>query len=82
MSIADVREILKRDPFLPVRFHSTSGATIEVRKPGLAVMLKSQLFIAKPNSNNFALIPFLHIAAAEVIENGHKARTRRRGRSA
>ena len=68
MSIAaNIREKLAREPFQPFRVRVTSGDTYVVRNPALAVAMKSELFIAQPNSDRHAFIPFLHVAAVEAL---------------
>jgi hypothetical protein len=52
-----------------------------VSSPDLVVLMKSSVFIAAPNSDRAATVPYLHIAAVEHLANGHSKRGRRgRGR--
>ena len=78
MAMDDLRDLLTRDPFQPFRVRLTSGDHYDVRNPSLAVMMKSRLFIALPNSDRSIYVPYLHIAALETLSNGHKAPRRRR----
>ncbi|TWT40955.1 hypothetical protein RAS1_36440 [Phycisphaerae bacterium RAS1] len=71
MTVDSIRDILEREPFHAFRVRASSGATYDVRNPGLVVVLKSQLLIAEPRSDRYALIPFLHVAGIELISNGH-----------
>ena len=71
----DLRELLTRDPFQPFRVRLTSWDHYDVRDPSLAVMMKSRLFLALPNSDRSVHVPYLHIAALETLANG---RTKRR----
>ena len=77
-----IREMIARDPFRPFRVVATSGESYTVHNPGLVIPLKSELFIAQPNSDQWTVIPFLHVAAVETTGNGHPSRgpARRRGR--
>ena len=75
-TIDSIRELLDRDPFQPFRIRASSGIGYEVRNPGLVVVMRTELFIAEPNSDRFALVPFLHIAGVERIANGHPRRPR------
>ncbi len=70
----EIRDILERDPFQPVRVRLTSGDAYEIRSTGLAMVLKSRLFVAAPASDDWTLIPLIHIAAIETIANGHPRR--------
>jgi len=78
MTADELRECLEREPFEPVRVRLTSGDAYEIRNPGLAVVMRSRLFIAAPGTDRWTLIPFLHIAAVETIANGHARRPPRR----
>jgi hypothetical protein len=83
MGVANnIRELLAREPFEPFRLSLSSGESHVVRDPDLAVVLKSEVFIAHPNSDRHTFIPLLHVAAIEKIGgngNGHSLR-RRKGR--
>ena len=87
MSIAvNIREKLAREPFQPFRVRVTSGDAYVVRNPALVVLMRSELFIAHPNSDRHAFIPLLHVAAVEAgtsptgggRSNGNRLRARRR----
>jgi hypothetical protein len=80
MNAGELRELLDREPFEPLRVRLTSGDACEIRNPGLAMVMKSRLFLAAPHSDRWMLIPFLHIAAVETIGNGRADRPRRRRR--
>jgi hypothetical protein len=71
MNTEELQDILDREPFQPVRLRLTSGDSREITRPGMAMLLKSRLFIATPDSDHWTLIPFLHIASIETIDNGH-----------
>ncbi len=74
-----IRELVERDPFQPFRIRASSGVAYEVRSPGLVVLLKSQVLIAEPRSDRYAVVPLLHIAGVELIGNGHAPHAKRRG---
>lgn len=78
MAIDHIRELLEREPFKPFRIRASSGAAYEVRNPELVVVMKSQIFIAAPNSDRSDVIPFLHVAGVETIDNGKVHRSRKR----
>ena len=71
MHADELRELLEREPFEPFRLRLSSGDAFEVRNPGLAMVMRSRLFLAFPDSDRWTLIPFLHIAAVEAIGNGN-----------
>ena len=78
MTAKELRGFLALDPFDPIRVRLTSGDAYEIRNPGLAVVMKSRLFIALPGTDRWTLIPFLHIAAIETIGNGRSRKSSRR----
>lgn len=75
------KEMLNRKPFAPFRVCLGTGESYNVEKPHTAAMMKSKAFIAIPNSEKWVFVSYLHIAALEVISNGHsngKGRKRKR----
>jgi len=67
----EIEELLLRHPFERFVIHATSGERFEVRTPALAVLLKSAIVIAFPNSDRRVIVPFLHVASVEVV-NGRR----------
>ena len=80
MIAGELRDILDREPFQPFRVRLSSGDAYDIRNPGLALVMRSRLFIAFPNSDRWTLIPFLHIAAIESLADGDTRRRLRRKR--
>jgi hypothetical protein len=77
--VADtIREMINNDPFEPFLIRASSGRAYAVSNPDLIVLMKSSVFVAAPNSDRAATVPYLHIAAIESITNGHAKRSRRR----
>ena len=77
----NIRELLDRDPFIPFRLVITSGKAYEVVSPNNAMLLKSEVFVVFPDGEQWAHVPFLHIASIETMANGRGRRTpRRKGR--
>lgn len=74
----NIREKLAREPFQPFRVRITSGDGYIIRNPALVVVMKSELFIAQPNSDRHAFVPLLHVAAVETLGNGRTKRPSRR----
>jgi hypothetical protein len=78
MTGATIRERLNREPFEPFIIRDSSGKAILVARPELAVVMKTELFVAAPNSDHWDQLPFLHVAGLEQANgNGHP---RKRGR--
>ncbi len=74
MNPNEIRELLRRDPFEPFRFHLTSGHTYEIRDPNSVALGQRRVFVAFPNSDRQVFFSYLHIAAVETLANGHRPR--------
>ncbi len=53
----EIRGLLARTPFQPVRIHTSSGQTYDVTDPGSAMLLKNRLFVAFADRERWTLIP-------------------------
>ena len=73
MIAVDIRERLQREPFEPFVIRASSGQGVRVASPNLAVLMKSAVFVAEPNSDRWAHLPYLHIAG---LEGGGDGRAR------
>ena len=78
MNPDDIRELLRRDPFEPFRFHLASGHSYEIRDPYSVALGKRRVFVAFPDTDRQAFFPYPHIAAVETLANGHRSRRKRR----
>jgi hypothetical protein len=65
-----IRERLQNEPFEPFIIRASSGQAVRVARPQLAVLMKSAIFVAAPNSDEWAHVPYLHIAGLESDRNG------------
>lgn len=80
MAVADnIREKLEREPFEPFQVRVTSGDSYVIRHPQLVVVMRSELFIAQPNSDRHVFVPLLHVAAVKTMSNGRSRRRRKKG---
>jgi hypothetical protein len=77
---ANIREKLEREPFEPFRLRVTSGDSYVIRNPGLVVVMRSELFIAEPNSDRHVFLPLLHIAAIENLGGSARGARARKSR--
>lgn len=78
MIARELEELLEREPFEPFRIRLSSGDVYEIRNPALTVPMRSRLLIVFPKSDRWTLVPFLHIAAIERLDNGNGHKPRRR----
>ena len=63
-----VRELLKHRPFEPFLIRLSSGEEHIVRHPELAILTKSKIVIAYPESDRFVITSLLHIVAIEAVQ--------------
>jgi hypothetical protein len=75
-----IRERLQQEPFQPFIIRSSSGDAVRVASAGLCILMKSEVFVAAPNSDSWKLLPYLHIAGVESDTNGRGRRTTKRAR--
>jgi hypothetical protein len=73
-----IRDRLVHDPFQPFRLVLSSGAHYDVRDPRLVMPLKNGVFIAFKDGERWTVVPYLHIAALELLPNGKRSSGRRR----
>lgn len=76
-TVNDIRELLDREPFLPFRLIMSSRKSYDVIRPNLAMLLKSEVFVAFPDGERFAHVPYLHISSIETLSNGGRQRNGR-----
>lgn len=78
MIAENIGELLRREPFIPFRVILTSGGAYEIANPALVMVLKYEVFIAFPDGERWAHVPFEQIASVETAVNGQKRKPRRR----
>lgn len=71
-----IRERLHREPFKPFIIRSNSGQSVRLASPDLVVLMKTEVFVAAPNSDDWMLLSCLHISGLENATNGHGRRGR------
>ena len=76
----DIKERLQREPFQPFRIRASSGAGYDITAPFLVALMKTKVFVAVPNSDDWDELSYLHISALESIRNGNGHGPKRRGR--
>lgn len=78
MIATSIKERLNRERFEPFVIRASSGKGILVARPELAVVMKTEVFVAAPNSDHWDQLPFLHVAGLEKASgNGHAKSSKR-----
>ncbi len=72
------KELLAREPFVPLRVRLSSGEKFDIHDPQSVALMKHQLFVALPDGEHWAFIRFLHVASVQSITNGHSGGSRRK----
>ena len=78
MTSTTIQEMLDAEPFEPFRICLSNGTRYEVHNPHMVALMKAKVFVAAANSERWAFVSYLHIAALEASKNGHARVTRRR----
>ena len=82
MRADELRKLLRRRPFEPVRLHISSGETVDIRHPELAIVTRSLVVVGITESDeevaDYAIhYNLLHVVKIEPL-NGNKSPRRRR----
>lgn len=67
MNPDDLHNLLKKQPFDPIRIKLSNGDAHDVRDPDLVVVMKTKMFIAFPD-DRFVLLPLRHVASVESLQ--------------
>lgn len=71
----DLRELIRRQPFMPFRIHTTDSQTYDIRHPDQVIVLRSRLVIGITSNDEIPdrveHLALIHIVRLEelVIEN-------------
>ena len=81
MTTENIRDILSRRPFEPVRVVMSSGESYEVRHPDNAMLVRGALVVGYPSNGHdlpphFAVCSLLHIAHIEPVRSARAGRRR------
>lgn len=67
MSSSELRELLNREPFVPIRIKLSNGDSYDLKDPSVVVVMKSSVFFALPD-DGFKIITLMHIVSAESLQ--------------
>ena len=62
-----IKELLKRQPFMPFKIKLSNGETFEVRHPEFVLLTKTGLVVGYPDSDRLSICSLLHIANIETM---------------
>ena len=84
MRAEELRKILSRRPFEPVRLHISSGQTVDIRHPEMAFVTRSLVVVGVTESDegvaDYAIhYNLLHVVKIEPLDGNKKRRRRKTG---
>ncbi|MFQ5425376.1 MAG: hypothetical protein ACE5F9_15530 [Phycisphaerae bacterium] len=83
MRADELRHILDQRPFEPIRLHISSGQTVDIRHPEMALVSRSLVAVGVAGDQGVAdyIVHYdlIHIVKIEPL-NGRRAKTERRPR--
>lgn len=62
-----VRELVKRDPFIPFRIQLSSGDRIDITRRTSVAVMRTEIFVVLPDDRS-KLIPLRQIASVETLQ--------------
>lgn len=83
MNPDELRSLLKKQPFEPIRLHTTGGDTVDIRHPEIAIVTQSMVAVGAGEPDDVADY-VVHYSLRHIIKveplNGRKKRTQRAGK--
>ncbi len=83
MNPDELRRLLKKQPFEPIRLHTTGGDTVDIRHPDMAIATRSMVAVGVGEPDDVAdyVVHYglRHIIKVEPLD-GRRRRTRRPGK--
>jgi len=74
MNPDELRSLLKKQPFEPIRLHTTGGDTVDIRHPEMAIVTRSMVAVGVGEPDEVAdyVVPYSlrHILEAEPLLDG------------
>jgi hypothetical protein len=73
MTLDTFREMLRRQPFQPVRLTLSSGQSFEIRHPEMAMLTRTNLLIGTGAAEDgipaeFKIVSLLHVTSIEPLD--------------
>jgi len=85
MRVEDLKKVLDRRPFEPLRIHISSGDHLDVRHPEMVILSRSMIFIAikfvRGIVHDFAWYSLIHVVKVEPLRNARRVGHRRQRRA-
>jgi hypothetical protein len=72
MNTETIQQLLRRQPFQPLEIRMSNGDRHEIRHPEVALLLRSNLVLGSPESDDFKFCSLLHIAEVNSLPAGQR----------
>lgn len=69
MNTETMQGLLRRQPFQPFEVRMSNGDAYQIRHPEMALLLKSNLILGSPSSDDFIFCSLLHVADVKAIQS-------------
>lgn len=67
MNAETMQNLLRTRPFQPFEVRMSNGAIHQIRHPEMALLLRSNLILGSPDSDDFVFCSLLHVAEVSAI---------------
>lgn len=85
MRAQELRALLDRRPFEPIRLHISSGQTVDIKHPEMALVTRSLVVVGVADADDRVADYAVHYNLLHVVKieplNGEKPKRRRKSRS-
>jgi hypothetical protein len=66
-----LREMIRREPFIPLEIRLSNGETHQIPHPEFAMVLPSRVIIGKPDSDETVTCSLIHIKSVGELQSTH-----------
>jgi len=67
MNTETLQGLLRRQPFQPLEIRMSNGDLHQIRHPEMAMLLRSNIFLGSPDSDDFQFLSILHVVEVKAI---------------
>jgi hypothetical protein len=67
MNTETMLSLLRRQPFQPFEVRMSNGDAYQIRHPEMALLLRSNLVLGTPESDDFIFCSLLHVAEVKAL---------------
>ncbi|QDU25262.1 hypothetical protein ETAA8_03260 [Anatilimnocola aggregata] len=66
MNSQAIRDLIKRQPFVPFDMTLSSGEVVHVPHPEFVILSKNGMVVGYPDSDRISIVAYLHIASVQT----------------